>query len=69
MNSWKTKQANNNLNRVEYLLAFAQYYQYGPDYYIFGGMYKVEKIILEVFDQPGYKLILLPDFQDYFGDF
>lgn len=65
MNSWKTKQANNNLNRAEYLLAFAQYYPYGPDYYIFGGMYGVEKIMPEVFDQPGYKLTLLTEFQDY----
>lgn len=65
MNSWKTKQANNNLNRADYLLAFAQYYPYGPDYYIFGGMYKVEKILPEVFDQPGYKLTLMSDFQDY----
>lgn len=48
MNSWKTKHANNNLNNAEYLMAFAQYYPYGPDYYIFGGMYKVEKIIPEV---------------------
>lgn len=65
MNSWKTKQSNNNLNRAEYLLAFAQYYPYGPDYYIFGGMYGVEKIMPEVFDQPGYKLTLLTEFQDY----
>ncbi len=65
MNSWKTKQSNNNLNRAEYLLAFAQYYPYGPDYYIFGGMYRVEKIMPEVFDQPGYKLTLLTEFQDY----
>ena len=65
MNSWKTKHANNNLNNAEYLIAFAQYYPYGPDYYIFGGMYKVEKIIPEVFNQPGYKLTLLPNFQDY----
>lgn len=65
MNSWKTKHANNNLNNAEYLMAFAQYYPYGPDYYIFGGMYKVEKIIPEVFNQPGYKLTLLPNFEDY----
>lgn len=65
MNSWKTKHANNNLNNAEYLMAFAQYYPYGPDYYIFGGMYKVEKIIPEVFNQPGYKLMLLPNFEDY----
>lgn len=65
MNSWKKKHPNNNLNRAEYLMAFAQYYPYGPEYYIFGGMYKVEKIMPEGFDQPGYKLILLPNFQDY----
>lgn len=65
MNAHKKKQANNNLNRADYLLAFAQYYPYGPDYYIFGGMYKVEKIIPEVFDTKGYNLTLLPDFADY----
>ena len=65
MNSWKTKQANNNLNRCDYLLAFAQYYPYGPEFYIFGGMYKVEKIIPEVFNTRGYKLTLLDDFAGY----
>ena len=65
MNSWKTKQANNNLNRVDYLMTFAQYYPYGPEYYIFGGLYKVEKIEPEVFNQPGYKLTLLSDYEDY----
>ena len=38
MNAHKKKQANNNLNRAKYLLAFAQYYPYGPNYYIFGGI-------------------------------
>lgn len=65
MNSWKTKQANNNLNKAEYLMAFAQYYPYGPDYYIFGGLYKVEKIEPEVFNSVGYKLELMPDYEDY----
>lgn len=65
MNSWKTKQANNNLNKAKYLLSFAQYYPYGPDFYIFGGMYKVEKIEPEVFDSVGYRLELMSDFQDY----
>ena len=65
MNAWKTKQANNNLNRCDYLLAFAQYYPYGPEFYIFGGMYKVEKIVPEVFNARGYKLTLLEDFADY----
>lgn len=65
MNAYKTKQANNNLNRADYLLAFAQYYPYGPNFYIFGGMYKVEKILPEVYNTTGYKLKLLPDFADY----
>lgn len=65
MNSHKKVHANNNLNNYDYLLAFAQYYPYGTNYYIFGGMYKVEKILPEVFDTTGYKLTLLPDFADY----
>ncbi len=65
MNAHKTKHPTNNLNHADYLLAFAQYYPYGPDYYIFGGMYKVEKIMPEVYDQVGYKLTLLPDFEGY----
>ena len=65
MNAWKKKQANNNLNKADYLLSFAQYYPYGPEYYIFGGLYKVEKIEPEVFDCVGYKLTLLPDYQNY----
>ncbi len=65
MNAWKTKQANNNLNHYDYLLAFAQYYTYGPSFYIFGGMYKVEKIIPEVYNQRGYKLTLMDNFADY----
>ena len=65
MNAHKKVHANNNLNNYDYLLAFAQYYPYGPNYYIFGGMYKVEKILPEVFDTTGYKLTLLPDFADY----
>lgn len=65
MNAYKTKQANNNLNRAEYLLAFAQYYPYGANFYIFGGMYKVEMIYPEVFNQIGYKLTLTDEFVDY----
>lgn len=47
MNAWRsaTGQANNNLNHAEYLLSFAQYYTYGPEYFIFGGMHKVEKAV------------------------
>lgn len=65
MNGWKTKHPNNNLNYSEYLIAFAQYYPYGPEYFIFGGMYKVEKIQPEVFNAPGYILTLMDDYQEY----
>lgn len=66
MNSHRSKKSrSNDLDKAEYLLAFAQYYPYGPEYYIFGGMYKVEKIIPEVDEGIGYKLTLLPDFEDY----
>ncbi|MBQ3108455.1 MAG: GIY-YIG nuclease family protein, partial [Clostridia bacterium] len=65
INAWKTKQANGNLNHADYLLSFAQYPAYGPNYYIFGGMYKVQKIEPEVFDAVGYKLTLLEQFSEY----
>ena len=73
MNGWKDdrkregggQNVNQNLNKADYLLAFAQYYPYGPEFYVFGGMYKVEKIIPEVFNGYGYKLTLMDDFKDY----
>ncbi len=65
MNAYKTKQANNNLNKAKYLLAFAQYYPYGPNYYIFGGMYKVDLIDESIQNDIGYKLTLLDDYKEY----
>jgi len=65
MNAWKTKQPNNNLNSADYLIALAQYYPYGPQYYMFGGIYKVEKIMPEVFNDIGYKLTLIDDYSHY----
>lgn len=65
MNSWKEKHANHNLNYVDYMLAFAQYPAYGTNYYVFGGMYKVEKILPEVFSDIGYKLTLMDEYAEY----
>jgi hypothetical protein len=65
MNSYKTKQTNNNLGSAKYLMAFAQYYPYGPDYYIFGGMYSIEVIKPEVEKGPGYRLTLMDEYMDY----
>lgn len=65
MNAWKTKQPNNNLNHADYLIALAQYYPYGPEYFVFGGLYRVEKKEPEVFNDVGYKLTLMSDYQEY----
>lgn len=65
MNSWKTKQSNNNLNHADYLIAMAQYYPYGPEYFVFGGLYQVEKKYPEVFNDVGYKLTLMEDYQEF----
>ncbi|EJE19586.1 GIY-YIG nuclease family protein [Staphylococcus epidermidis] len=65
INAWKTKHPNNNLNHADYLLAFAQYYPYGPEYFIFGGLYKIKKIEPEVFDEVGYELTLMADYKEY----
>ena len=65
MNSWKTKQANNNYADAEYVFTFAQYYPYGNNYYMFGGLYKIEKIMPETYNEVGYNLILQNEFKDY----
>lgn len=65
INAWKMKHPNNNLNHADYLLAFAQYYPYGPEYFIFGGLYKIKKIEPEVYDEVGYELTLMEDYKEY----
>lgn len=65
LNAWKSRQANNNLNKADYLLAFAQYHPYGPEYYIFGGMYRVRMKEPEVMDAEGYELELMDEYRDF----
>ena len=65
MNRWKTKQSNNNLNNSDYLIALAQYYPYGSEYFIFGGLFKVKKIEPEVFHDFGYDLTLMEEYKEY----
>ncbi|WP_185996616.1 GIY-YIG nuclease family protein [Nocardioides campestrisoli] len=55
----------NNMGQAEYLLSFAQYYPYGPQYFIFGGFFKVAAQVPPVFGGPGYELILLPQHSSY----
>lgn len=65
MNAHRRKHANNNLDRADYLLSFAQYYPLGSQYYIFGGLYKVKKIEPEIYDDTGYNLELLDFYKEY----
>ena len=42
MNAYKPK-GGTNFGNAEYVLTFAQYYYYGEEYYVFGGMYQIER--------------------------
>ncbi len=66
MNAWRARgNSNNNLERATYLLSFAQYYPYGPEYYIFGGLYRVSVEDPNAYDAPGYTLSLEDRYQEY----
>lgn len=65
MNQWKTLHSNNNLNKADYLIALAQYYPYGPEYYIFGGVFKVENLNPNINDVAGYTLTLMEEYKEY----
>lgn len=41
LSRWRAVNANNNMGDARYLLAWAQYYPYGPNYLIFGGFFRV----------------------------
>ena len=53
------------MRRINNNFTHAQYYPYGPNYFIFGGLYKIEKITPEVWKTVGYKLTLLDKFKEY----
>ena len=64
-NAHRTKKTSNDLDKAEYLVAMAQYKQYGKEYYLFGGIYKVKKIIPEVNHGRGYNLTLLNNGKEF----
>ena len=65
MNAWKEDNSNHNLNNYDYLITFAQYYYYGDEFFLFGGIYKIETIFPEKFNDVGYNLTLLDNFKEY----
>lgn len=56
---------NNNMGDAEYVLTFAQYYPYGPQYFIFGGFFRVSPVVPEIIGGAGYDLELLDEFSEY----
>ena len=66
MNEWRSKKSSNHdLDKADYLIALAQYYPYGSNCYIFGGMYRVTKIQPEINEGRGYRLQLMDDYSKY----
>lgn len=65
MSRYRSKQPSNNMGSSRHLLSFAQYYPYGPQYFIFGGSFDVRAVIPEVFDDYGYELIPRPEHAEY----
>ncbi|WP_436955526.1 GIY-YIG nuclease family protein [Staphylococcus sp. AS1337] len=65
INAWKKKQTNNNFGNAKYVISLAQYYPYGPEYFVFGGLYHIKKKEPEVFDKEGYELTLMDDYKEY----
>lgn len=65
MSRHRERHQNNNLDRAEYLLAFAQYYPYGPEYFIFGGLFQVNTVVPKVLGGPGYELKPLHQYSEY----
>nr|WP_307759854.1 GIY-YIG nuclease family protein [uncultured Peptostreptococcus sp.] len=65
MNQWRENNNNHNLDRAKYLVSMAQYYPYSKDYYIFGGLYKVDEDHLDQYSCEGYKLEKVNEYDDY----
>lgn len=65
MNTWKIKHPNGNMGGREYLFAFAQYYPYGPEYFIFGGLYRVHDTMPGQWDVHGYELTPMDEYSEY----
>ncbi len=65
MSRHRERHMNNNLGNAQYLLAFAQYYPYGPQYFIFGGFFRVRPVVPEVIGGIGYHLDPLAHYSSY----
>jgi hypothetical protein len=65
MNRWREDHPSNNMGEAKYVLTFAQYYPYGPQYFVFGGFFRVEPVEPKVVGGLGYKLTRLQEHSEY----
>lgn len=65
MSRHRERHPNNNLGNAEYLLAFAQYYPYGRQYFIFGGFFQVQTTTPAIIGGYGYDLTPLTQHSEY----
>lgn len=65
MNEWRENNNNHNLDSAKYLLGLAQYYPYGKEYYIFGGLYKIDENHSDSYSCQGYNLEKITEYEDY----
>lgn len=56
---------NNNMGDAEYVLTFAQYYPHGPQYFIFGGFFRVSPVVPILIGGSGYELEPLEQYSEY----
>lgn len=57
--------SNNNLDEADFVLAFAQYPLYGPNFFIFGGLFETRLVIPKINKGSGYVLAPMLQHSEY----
>lgn len=65
MTRYRDVHPSNNMGKATYVLTFAQYYPYGPQYFIFGGFFRVRPVVPKVVGGSGYELEPIDKYADY----
>ena len=66
LNNFRNETGNSSrLDNYEYLISFAQYNIYGRNFFVFGGIYKIEIAEPKYQGVGGYNIILLDEYKEY----
>lgn len=57
--------SNNNLDGADFVLAFAQYPLYGPNFFIFGGLFETRLVVPKINKGSGYMLTPMVQHSEY----